>query len=426
MTQTPPPEKTSGQTNANPRLERVEDLYNHNYLLHSLYILAVGLLLIGAYFAAGNFAAVHTAINSFVGLVMPFIWGICIAYVLMPLLNWLESLLCRSKFISKHRNICRGLSITATLLIVSVMLGIFFSLVVPELVDSIISLFNIITSTSSYDWIDEYLQAALDGLAQYGITEDLAQYGITEDMTLRDLPANIIESLKQPEEYINSLISASLAILLKAGASAKNILLAIIVSIYLMIGKETFLAQSRKMIYACATRERAEHFIDFCRRTNRIFSGFISGKLLDSLIIGILCFILMSILQLEYTMLISLIVTVTNVIPFFGPFIGAIPSILLLLIVSPRQALIFSLLILALQQFDGNILGPKILGDSTGLTPFWVIFAVIVMGGMLGTVGMFLGVPIFATIYMVTRNFVEKRLRNKHLPTATKNYHDKI
>ena len=423
MTNTTPPEQPSGHQEQT-RLERFEDLYNHNYLLHSFYIFIVGLLLIGVYFTIANFDAVQAKFDNFVNLLMPFIWGICIAYVLMPLLNHLERLLCRNKFISRHRNICRAISITITLLIVSVILGIFFSLVIPELINSIMSLFNILTNSASYDWIEEYLQTALERLAQYGITEDLAQYGITQDMTLQDLPNTIIDSIQNPDKYVDSLVSTSLAVALKAGASAKNILLAIIVSIYLMIGKETFLAQTRKIVYACATRERAEHFLDFCRRTNRIFSGFISGKLLDSLIIGILCFILMNILHLEYTMLISLIVGVTNVIPFFGPFIGAIPSILLLLIVSPRQALIFLVLILALQQFDGNILGPKILGDSTGLTSFWVIFAVIVMGGMLGTVGMFIGVPIFATIYMVTRNFAETRLRKKNLPTQTKSYHD--
>ncbi len=415
MTQIPPPDQSSGQTNADPKqkLERVEDLYNHNYLLHSFYILVVGLLLIGAFFAAQNFNKLQSIMDDYIGLVTPFIWGICIAYILMPLLNWLEVRLRRNKFISRHHNICRTISISITLLIVSVMLGIFFSLVIPELVSSIISLFNILTNTASYDWLEEYIHIIMDYLAQYGITEDL---------TLQSLPGDILGYLENPEEYINTLVSSALAITLKAGVSAKNILLAVIVSIYLMIGKETFLAQSRKIVYAFATRERAEHFLDFCRRTNRIFSGFISGKILDSLIIGILCFIAMRILHLEYSMLISLIVGVTNVIPFFGPFIGAIPSVLLLLIVSPKQALIFALLILALQQFDGNILGPKILGGATGLTSFWVIFAVIVMGGMLGVVGMFIGVPIFATLYMVTRNIVEKKLRNKQMPTATKHY----
>ena len=130
----------------------------------------------------------------------------------------------------------------------------------------------------------------------------------------------------------------------------------------------------------------------------------------------------MKILHLEYAVLISMIIGVTNVIPFFGPFIGAIPSILLLLIVSPQKALIFAIFVLVLQQFDGNILGPKILGDATGLTAFWVIFAVIVMGGMLGIVGMFIGVPIFATMYMIVKNTVETKLKRKKLPVDTNNY----
>jgi predicted PurR-regulated permease PerM len=419
----PKPRHISHNSDDKKMPRRMEDLFSRQQLIRSIYLFLTGLALIISFFIVDNLASIKVGWNGIISLVTPFIWGISIAYILMPLLNWLESLLRKSKFLDAHRKLCRGISIIITMLLVFFGLGVFFSLVIPELVNSVISLFNIITN-SSYDWLLEYVRHAQEYLKNLGLTNlDFEDLGWNQT-TMGKLPDNIRDYLQNPEEYLTSFVSYVLALCFKAGMSLKNILMAIIVSVYMMIGKETFLAQSRKLIFAFTERSRAEHFIDFCSRTNRIFSGFISGKLLDSFIIGIICFALMKLLRLEYSMLISIIIGVTNCIPFFGPFIGAIPSILLLIIVSPKQALIFTVMILALQQFDGNILGPKILGGATGLTSFWVIFAVIVMGGMLGVVGMFIGVPIFATIYMILKNTAENRLRKKDLPTETQSYQE--
>ena len=399
-------------------LRRVEDLFNRNYLEKSIYVFLTGLALLMVYFFMQNLDVMKERWQGLVSLLTPFIWGICIAYILMPLFNWLQANLRRLQFMRRHNRICLAISLLITLLLFFSLVGVFFSLVIPEVVNSIVSLFNTLTKSSSYDWLLEYLQSGLQ------LIKDLGVLNYIEDMSAINGSdgSSLLHYLENPQEYFNKLLSYTTGFLLKAGISAKNIMLAFIVSVYMMIGKETFLAQSRKIIYACTTQDRADHFIDFCRRTNRIFSGFLSGKILDSLIIGIICFIGMKILHLEYAVLISMIIGVTNVIPFFGPFIGAIPSILLLLIVSPQKALIFAIFVLVLQQFDGNILGPKILGDATGLTAFWVIFAVIVMGGMLGIVGMFIGVPIFATIYMIVKNTVETKLKRKKLPIDTNNY----
>ena len=399
-------------------LRRVEDLFNRNYQEKSIYVFLTGLALLMVYFFMQNLDVMKERWQGLVSLLTPFIWGICIAYILMPLFNWLQANLRRLQFMRRHNRICLAISLLITLLLFFSLVGVFFSLVIPEVVNSIVSLFNTLTKSSSYDWLLEYLQTGLQQL------KDLGVLNYIEDMSAINGSdgSSLLHYLENPQEYFNKLLSYTTGFLLKAGISAKNIMLAFIVSVYMMIGKETFLAQSRKIIYACTTQDRADHFIDFCRRTNRIFSGFLSGKILDSLIIGIICFIGMKILHLEYAVLISMIIGVTNVIPFFGPFIGAIPSILLLLIVSPQKALIFAIFVLVLQQFDGNILGPKILGDATGLTAFWVIFAVIVMGGMLGIVGMFIGVPIFATIYMIVKNTVETKLKRKKLPIDTNNY----
>ena len=417
--------KSTSQPEDKP-LRRVEDLFNRNYLERAVYVFLTGLALMLIYFFIKNINSMSDGWNELLGLLTPFIWGICIAYILMPLFNWFNDLLCRFQFMRQHHRTCLGLSLIATMTLFFLLLGVFFSLVIPEIISSVVSLFNILTDTTSYEWLREYLQNALKQLREMGILTYMEDLGILSNSNgdLQSNTENLFNYFDKPEEYINRLLSYSIGVLLKAGISAKNIMLAFIVSVYMMIGKETFLAQSRKIIYAFTTEDRALHFIDFCHRTNRIFSGFLSGKILDSLIIGIICFIGMKIMHLEYAMLISLIIGVTNVIPFFGPFIGAIPSILLLLLVDTQSALIFAVFVLLLQQFDGNILGPKILGDATGLTAFWVIFAVIVMGGMLGIVGMFIGVPIFATIYMIIKNTVEARLRRKNLPISTQKYRD--
>lgn len=392
--------------------KRLEELFNYHHFVRSLYLFLTGLALIIAFFVVQNLASVRDYWQDIVSISTPFIWGICIAYVLMPLLNYIEEKLSKIAFMNKHTSIRRGVAIGITMGFMTVLLTIFFWMVIPEILASLVSLFNILTSAESYAWVVEWGNSLLARLKDLGIT----------DITMNDVPDKLRDQFSSPREYIMSMLDYTQNIFSVASSAATNILMALIVSVYLMIGKETFLAQTRKILFAFCAHDRVEHFLDFCKRTNRIFSGFISGKLLDSLIIGIMCYIAMKLLSLEYAMLISLIVGVTNVIPFFGPFIGAIPSILLLLIISPKQAFIFGVMVLVLQQFDGNILGPKILGGATGLTSFWVIFAVIIMGGTLGIVGMFVGVPIFATIYMVTKNVVEARLKKKDMPMETDSY----
>jgi predicted PurR-regulated permease PerM len=214
-------------------------------------------------------------------------------------------------------------------------------------------------------------------------------------------------------------VSAALPKLLNYGVALGNgivaAITALISSIYMLSGKNVLTAQLKKLLFALFPAERVERVLQVCRQANGIFVGFINGKLLDSAIIGVLCFILCSILRIPYAPLISVFIGVTNVIPFFGPLIGAIPSVMLLVIVDPWAALRFIIMIIALQQFDGNILGPKILGNSTGLSAIWVLVAIVVGGGLFGFPGMILGVPTFAVIYMLTREFVTKRLAAKHL-----------
>ena len=203
-----------------------------------------------------------------------------------------------------------------------------------------------------------------------------------------------------------------------------DMFIGVIICVYFLNSKEQFKAQTKKLIAATMSRKQGQELQEFANFCNKTFGGFINGKLIDSLIIGILCFILMTIFGLPYTVLVSTIVGVTNIIPFFGPFIGAVPSAVIICFSSPMQALYFLLLILALQQFDGNILGPKILGGTTGLASFWVLFAILMGGGLFGFVGMVLGVPVCAIVFYYLNQYLRKRLIRKSMPADTVDYQD--
>ncbi|WP_367933186.1 AI-2E family transporter, partial [Enterocloster citroniae] len=210
--------------------------------------------------------------------------------------------------------------------------------------------------------------------------------------------------------------------LLNVVTVVKNILIGVIVMVYFLNIKDTLAAQSKKIIYSVFKLKEANRIVSEVRFAHGVFGGFITGKLLDSLIIGIMCFFALKFLKMPYVLLISVIIGVTNVIPFFGPFIGAIPSAFLILLVSPMKCLYFLIFILILQQFDGNILGPKILGDSTGLPSFWVLFSILLFGGLMGFVGMIIGVPTFAVIYRLTSMYVSNSLVKKDLSSRTEDY----
>ena len=209
-------------------------------------------------------------------------------------------------------------------------------------------------------------------------------------------------------------------------SSIWNIVLGIIISVYLLIDKENFFAINRKIICALFSTKTANRIFELTYRSNETFGKFLSGKIIDSAIIGVLSFVVFSIFKMPYTLLISVIVGVTNIIPFFGPFIGAIPAFIIILFVSPSKALVFLVLIFIIQQLDGNVIGPKILGDSIGISAFWILFAILVAGKFLGLVGMIIGVPLFAIFYSIIKEEIEYKLKMKELPTETKDYMNKM
>ena len=205
-------------------------------------------------------------------------------------------------------------------------------------------------------------------------------------------------------------------------SSLWNIVLGVIVSIYLLKDKEKFFAISKKITYAVFNREHSYKILELTHRANKIFGKFLGGKILDSFIIAIITFVVLTIFKMPYTLLVTVIVGVTNVIPFFGPFFGAIPSVILVRFVSPIKAFWLLIIILIIQQLDGNVIGPKILGDSIGVSAFWILFALLIAGKFLGLVGMLLGVPLFAFIYSIIKDVTEERLDKKGLPVNTDDY----
>ncbi len=352
-------------------------------------------------------------------ILAPITYGAVLAYLMSPIYNrlqsWLQILLAKPvPKETKRASLSKGLATFGSLVfLIAVIVGL-FSMILPTVIESIMGIVN---SVPSYvQRISGWIETIFANNPQLETTVlDAYQHGVDRLMEWVQSTANWMPNL---ETALNSVYSGIMGVV----NVTKNSLIGVIVMIYLLNLKDTLTAQAKKLVYGLFPLGTANDLVDKCRFVHKVFGGFILGKLIDSLIIGILTFIIMSLLRMPYTMLISVIIGVTNIIPFFGPFIGAIPSALLLLLVSPKQCLIFLVMILVIQQFDGNILGPKILGDSTGLSSFWVLFSILFFGGILGPVGMIIGVPTFAVIYRLISESVEKRLAKKNLPTATDEY----
>lgn len=345
-------------------------------------------------------------------LLVPFLYAFAFAYLLNPVLKKTERLLAflleRKK---QHPRLKRGLAIGITYLFALLLIYIFILILLPQLLLSLRSLVmgipDIVNNlTNQVDALLAYWNFPLEGAGS----------------RLDHLISSTGDLLNKAYEFLNKMLPLLYGLTARIAGSVLDIILGVIISIYMLGSKEKFFAQINKILFSCFGRERAKQIIQFGHYTNDTFTGFIIGKIIDSLIIGIICFIGMRIFRFPYPLLISVIVGVTNIIPYFGPFIGAIPSIIIILFVSPVQALWFGVFILALQQFDGNILGPKILGNSTGLSSFWVIFAILISGGLFGFIGMLVGVPLFAIIYAGIKYKIEKNLEEKALPVDTLSY----
>ena len=350
---------------------------------------------------------------------MPIIDGFILAYLMTPVLNKIEKSIIKPLYVKakipltdKSKRRMRGLSILVTVVLILIICYEFFGLIIPEVVRSIQS---IIFQFPIY--INNLTNWALGLMKNNPDLEETVNGLITQysPKLLEYFNTNLLP-------HINELVKTLSMSVLSIFKALWNFVIGFIISIYVLGSKEKFAGQAKKIAYALFDRKAGNEVISNFRFIHSTFIGFIGGKIVDSIIIGIICFVCTSIIGTPYAILVSVIIGVTNVIPFFGPWIGGIPSALLVLMVDPMHALYFTILILIIQQFDGNILGPKILGDSTGLSGFWVIFAITIFGGLFGVPGMVVGVPIFAVFYAGVRASVNKMLRKKELPTDIQPY----
>lgn len=357
-------------------------------------IVLIGILF---YFLLFNLGAIRLRIRIFLNVIEPFIVGFVIAYLLNTPITFFE------RKVYRRVKWSRGLAIATIYLLALVVITILINMILPQVVSSVTALINN---------LDVYL-GNLDTL----VNDLVARFDLESeiDAEINSFMGSYQNLWTQVANRLSDLMPRLLNFGVALGNGIVAAITALISSIYMLSGKNVLTSQVKKVLYAVFPIKKTDHFLSICHRANDIFVGFINGKLIDSAIIGVLCFILCSILRIDYAPLISVVIAVTNVIPFFGPLVGAIPSILLLIIVDPWAALRFGIMIIALQQFDGNILGPKILGNSTGLSAIWVLVAIVVGGGLFGFPGMLLGVPTFAVIYMLTRDFVTARLAAKQI-----------
>ena len=368
-------------------------------------------------------ATLQRFVNKLFTVLAPVLYGCVIAYLLTPVMNWIERAIHRAwqKLLPKRQvknaaGILRFVSILLAEAVAILLVYLLMSVLIPQLIDSVTMLIN--NAEAYYYKVYNWADALLDSENEVAVwVADFVTKYYNDGVTL--LKDHI---LPWAQTTVGKLTGGIWSGIWSVVSFATDLIVGIIVSIYLMTMKEKSLARCCKAIYALFDEKKANAVIHGTRQVDCIFSGFVRGKLLDSLIIGALCFVGCSILKMPYTPLVSVVVGVTNIIPFFGPFLGAIPSAFLILLVSPKQCLIFVIFIVVLQQFDGNILGPKILGDATGISSFWVIVAILVGGGFGGVLGMFLGVPIFACVQELVKYLLDRRLRRRDMPTEAYAY----
>lgn len=358
-----------------------------------------------------NIGAIWKVIKSFIVILTPFIIGFVFAYLLNPIVEFFKEKLVSKWVKDKNKKKITNLSILITCVIFTGILILLFSFIIPELLKSIEKL--AVNLPRYIEEIKNYL---------------LLKLGDSELQTV------VLNNYQTINEYLNTAVNSTILpkvdgwlVTLSTGVIGAlktifDILLGFVIAVYFLADKDNFIGGIKKIIYCIFPVKAANHIMDNSRHTNAIFGNFIIGKLLDSLIIGVITFLFLAIFGYPYSLLIGVLVGVTNIIPYFGPWFGAIPSILLILMDDPTKALIFALFIIVLQQIDGNILGPKLCGSRIGLKSFWVLASILLFGSMFGVIGMLIGVPIFALIYGYLSNLVNNHLKEKDLPTNNEEY----
>ena len=385
------------------------------HLRQGMTLFVVVIACIICYFAILRFDVIAGGISKVVGILKPIIYGIALAYLLNPIMKQTEKVfgkIFRKYFKKEERfaKVSRTIGIIVSLILAFLVVVALLNMLIPELYKSITGL------VQSFPTLIE------NGIEQLNKLQEssFASNAFIQEAIVK--ASDVLGAWVQTDllGYTNNIMTWVFGIF----GEVLNFVVGICAAVYLLTNKEQFLGQSRKILYALLPVKKANIMLHICRKSNETFGGFIIGKIIDSAIIGVLCFIGVSLLKMPYVVLVSVFVGVTNIIPYFGPFIGAIPCAILILLVDPLKGLYFIIFIFLLQQLDGNVIGPKILGDSTGLSAFWVLFSILLFGGLYGVVGMIIGVPTFAMIYYVAKLYIVQKLEHKNLPTGTTCYND--
>ena len=369
------------------------------------------------FFLIYRFDGFGDAISTLTGILMPFIYGAVIAYLLKPVCNTIEAFLRR--FIpEKMKGLINALSVTFTILFGLLLIYALCMMIIPQLITSVTTLYYTAQAniTKFMYWANHLEFIEKNEQIMELLNSAYAALNTNLDTWIKN---TLLPSMQ-------NIVSGAAIGVLNVVTVAKNLIIGIIVAVYMLASRKRFVQQGKLVLHSIVRPRWAQLITEEVKYADKMFGGFINGKIMDSAIIGVLCYIGCLIFKFPSALLVSVIIGVTNVIPFFGPFIGAIPATLLILIQSPIKALWFVLFVLVLQQLDGNIIGPKILGNTTGLSSFWVLFAILLFGGLWGFVGMIVGVPLFAVIYDVIKKLVIHGLQRNQELTLLNSYHDQF
>ena len=369
------------------------------------------------FFLIYRFDGFGSAISTLTGILMPFIYGAVIAYLLKPVCNSIENFLRR--FIPEKMNgLINALSVALTILFGLLLVYALVMMIVPQLITSVTTLYYTAQAniTKFMNWANHLEFIENNEQIMELLNSAYAALNTNLDTWIKN---TLLPSMQ-------NIVSGAAIGVLNVVTVAKNLIIGIIVAVYMLASRKRFVQQGKLVLHSIVRPRWAQLITEEVKYADKMFGGFINGKIMDSAIIGVLCYIGCLIFKFPSALLVSVIIGVTNVIPFFGPFIGAIPATLLILIQSPIKALWFVLFVLVLQQLDGNIIGPKILGNTTGLSSFWVLFAILLFGGLWGFVGMIVGVPLFAVIYDVIKKLVIHGLQRNQELTLLNSYHDQF
>ena len=364
------------------------------------YIVALVAIIAIIFLMIANWGVVLAVIGKFLTILMPFILGFFFACFINPLVKRVHSLLNRMKP-GKGAKIKKAFSVIISYVVVIGVITVLLIYIIPQIKESIGELGN--TIQDGYQYMITHQKELNEKIPFIGLGGGIEYI---KEFAYKKIMSNGSEILPYVYHVSSSLLTTSY-----------NVLMGLVISIYIILDMKKLKRSARKVVYALSPKKKEQEVWQTMKQCSHIFNGFLIGKMIDSLIIGILCLIAMSILKLPYALLLSLIVCITNMIPYFGPIIGAIPGVMIYLFIDIRYAFIFALMILILQQFDGLYLGPKILGDQTGIKPLWVIFGITVGGAYFGVMGMFLGVPVVAVIMYLLQLFLDKKLKKKNIST---------